>query len=159
MESGCTTPSSRKWQHVMHDANHPPRARAGMTVSLGTATLVFKAVSADTGGAYALMAYLAEPDAGSGFHTHTREDEAFYVLSGVLEVTFDGQTMTALPGTHVHIPRGRRHAFRNPGPDRLEALILVAPGGLEQFFAEFARLIETGSANSAQVGLWQSGTA
>ena len=127
------------------------QASTGMTVSLGTATLVFKAVSADTGGAYALMEYVAEPGAGSGFHPHTREDEAFYVLSGVLEVSFGDAIITATPGAHVHIPRGQCHAFRNPGPERLHALIIVTPGGLEHFFAELAARSRSNTADRVRV--------
>jgi len=39
-------------------------------------------------------------------HVHTREDEAFYLLDGVLEVTAGEATMLVRPGDFVFLPRG-----------------------------------------------------
>jgi mannose-6-phosphate isomerase-like protein (cupin superfamily) len=122
---------------------HTP-ARAGMTIPLGTtSTLTMLAVGADTGGAYALLHYVAGPGAGSGFHTHGREDEAFYILSGTLQLTRGDQTVAATPGSYVLIPRGQRHAFRNATPEPMTALIILSPAGLEQFFVDLAALSST----------------
>jgi len=45
-------------------------------------------------------------------HEHKAE-EAFYLLEGSAEYTFDGKTITAGPGETVFIPSGIRHAEIN----------------------------------------------
>jgi mannose-6-phosphate isomerase-like protein (cupin superfamily) len=122
---------------------HTP-ARAGMTIPLGnTSALTLIAVGADTEGAYALLHYVAGPGAGAAFHTHQREDEAFYMLSGTLQVTRGDHTINASPGSYVHIPKGQWHAFRNATTEPMTALIILSPAGLEQFFVDLAALSAT----------------
>ena len=96
----------------------------------------FLAVSGDTDRAYALWHATVYPGGGPPPHTHAREAEGFYVLAG--EVTFfaDGERHVAGPGTFLNLPKGSLHAFKNEGDRPAEMLILVAPGGLEQMFAE-----------------------
>lgn len=67
---------------------------------------------------------------------HTREDEAFYLLDGVLEVTAGEKTTVVRTGDFVYLPRGTAHWFRNPGVNAARALILATPGGFEEFFTE-----------------------
>ena len=62
-------------------------ARVGMTIPLGPGShLTLKAVGEDTEQAFALMEYVLAPGGGAGLHTHSREDESFYVLAGELAV-------------------------------------------------------------------------
>jgi quercetin dioxygenase-like cupin family protein len=44
--------------------------------------------------------------------------------------------MTASPGDFVYLARGIAHSFKNTGDVIAKALVLVAPAGLEGFFAE-----------------------
>ena len=59
----------------------------------------------DTGGAYCLL----EVSAGSGVsvprHTHTREDESYYVLSGELEVVVGEEVFVLKPDDSLMAPR------------------------------------------------------
>ncbi len=48
--------------------------------------MTFKASGEDTGGAYSLTDSMVPPRGGPPPHIHHREDEAFWVLEGVLEV-------------------------------------------------------------------------
>jgi quercetin dioxygenase-like cupin family protein len=125
-----------------HLPSHPPRAAAGDRVALGTGShLMFKAVGADTDGAYALMEYVAAPGSGSSLHTHNNEEEAFYILGGALTFQLGEETVRATPGEFVRIPRGMVHAFVNAEAEPAMALILLSPAGLEQFFVELAELV------------------
>lgn len=82
---------------------------------------------------------MVPPGAGAPPHTHDREDEAFYVLSGELVIEFEGE-----PGPHRVGPGGfflgarrRYHSLRNVGDQPARVLILCAPSrGLDQMFAE-----------------------
>jgi quercetin dioxygenase-like cupin family protein len=79
-----------------------------------------------------------ELDAGRGtpFHRHTGEDEAFYVLDGALTLYLEGgRTLSGLPGSYVHLPRGVAHGFRTHTRTRL--LVLSAPTGFVDFTREY----------------------
>ena len=66
-------------------------AGAGSTLNVLGVTHIYKATAAETGGSFSLWEALFPPDAGAPPHTHTREDEAFYVLSGELLIEFEGE--------------------------------------------------------------------
>jgi quercetin dioxygenase-like cupin family protein len=112
------------------------RSGEGSSVWLVGDTYTFKATSETTGGAFALIEASVPPGGGPPPHVHTREDEAFYLLDGVLEVTAGEETTLVRAGDFVFLPRGTVHWFRNPGVDAARALILATPAGFERFFAE-----------------------
>ena len=74
-------------------------------------------------------------DGGPPRHTHTREDESFYVFTGVVEVECGEDRFEAGPGSFVFLPRNLPHAFRSVGGP-MTALLIVPPGGLDSYFAE-----------------------
>jgi quercetin dioxygenase-like cupin family protein len=74
-------------------------------------------------------------DGGPPRHTHRREDESLYVLTGVLDIECGNDGFHAEPGSFVFLPRQIPHAFRTvDGP--ATALLIVTPGGLDEYFAE-----------------------
>jgi quercetin dioxygenase-like cupin family protein len=89
-----------------------------------------------TGGAFALIDALVPPGGGPPPHWHTREDESFFVLEGMVTFTVDGLPNEAGPGTFVHVKKEVRHSFRNNTDRPARMLIHVAPAGLERYFAE-----------------------
>jgi quercetin dioxygenase-like cupin family protein len=57
--------------------------------------------------------FLQEGPEGSGPPPHTHHwDESFYVIKGNIEFGIGDDTMTAAPGTLVHLPAGAVHWFR-----------------------------------------------
>jgi mannose-6-phosphate isomerase-like protein (cupin superfamily) len=56
----------------------------GSTLNVLGVTHIYKARSAKTVGTFSLWEAVVSPGAGAPPHTHTNEDEAFYVLSGEL---------------------------------------------------------------------------
>ena len=101
--------------------------------------MAFKASGKDTGGAYALTDSVVPPGGGPPSHLHHREDEAFWVLEGELEVTAGGTTFGASSGSFVHLPKGVPHAYRNVGTGPARFLTLMVPAGLEGFFEEVGK--------------------
>jgi quercetin dioxygenase-like cupin family protein len=99
-------------------------------------TYTVKAGTELTGGAYALLEASIPPGSGPPPHVHTREDEAFYLLSGQLEIFAGDERTLASAGDFVYLPRGIVHCFTNPSVDPARALILAAPAGFERFVAE-----------------------
>jgi len=112
---------------------------AGAALNVLGVTHVYKATGEETAGSFSLWEAEVPPGAGPPPHTHTREDEAFYVLSGELlfELEGDPAPHRVSKGGFVFGARGRRHAFRNAGEQPVRMLILSAPScGLDRMFAE-----------------------
>lgn len=113
-----------------------PAGRGTVQNVLGTRH-VNKALPADTRGTFSLIEITLPPRMGPPMHTHARDSEAFYILSG--EITFetpDG-AVTGTVGDVCVLPAGGTHAFRNDGDTPAQALVVIAPGAdAERFFTE-----------------------
>lgn len=96
----------------------------------------FLVTGAQTNGAYFIMEAIVPPGGGPPPHIHIREEEAYYLLEGTLDVTLGDGTFTASAGDFVQIPRGTVHAFRNAGIAMARMLIFCTPSGLEKYFEE-----------------------
>jgi quercetin dioxygenase-like cupin family protein len=102
---------------------------------------IYKAMANDTGHQFSVWESIVPPGAGTPAHTHTREDEAFYVLSGELlfEVEGAADPLRLGPGGFLFAPRNRRHGYRNTGTVAVHLLVFAIPGaGLDRMFAAFA---------------------
>jgi quercetin dioxygenase-like cupin family protein len=111
----------------------------GSTVNVLGVSHIYKVTSAETAGSFSLWESVFPPGAGVPPHTHTREDEAFYVLSGELTIELEGEPAPSRvgPGGFFYGARGQRPAIRNTGDEPVRLLVLCAPGsGLDQMFAE-----------------------
>jgi steroid delta-isomerase-like uncharacterized protein len=73
------------------------------------------------------------PGFGSPYHTHHREDEAFYVLEGEVAFVLDGKWKVAGAGEYVFGPREVPHGFQVVGSAPSRMLILCSPAGFEHF--------------------------
>jgi uncharacterized cupin superfamily protein len=58
-------------------------------------------------------------------HLHHADDEAWYVLEGVLCVRAGDRVIEAAAGGSVLVPRGTPHTYWNPGPGRLRYLLVM----------------------------------
>ena len=87
----------------------------------------------DTGGAYCLLKLWVAPGKGVERHTHTREDKAYFVLSGELEATIGDDVFILKPGETLLAPRNIPHALRNPGKADNRYLTMFSPSGFEGF--------------------------
>lgn len=89
-----------------------------------------------TGGALFMAEVSVPPGGGNPPHIHRREEETFYMQQGTLTVQVGGETLKALPGDMVRLPRGVAHCFQNNGDVDAKFLLVAAPAGLEKFFEE-----------------------
>ena len=87
----------------------------------------------DTGGAYCLLDLKVAPGKGVPRHTHTREDEALFVLSGELEAIVGDEVFTLRAGETLIAPRNIPHQLRNSGAVINHYLIMFSPAGFEEF--------------------------
>jgi Cupin domain len=92
--------------------------------------------------------------AGPPLHLHTLEDEALYVVDGVLLVQIGEERHEMHAGSFAWIPRGTTHTFANAAGTATQILGLAVPGGIEGLFVEqgeyFAAL--RGSPDPAELG-------
>lgn len=86
-----------------------------------------------TGGAYCLLDLRVAPGKGVPRHTHTREDEALFVISGELEASVGDEIFTLRAGETLIAPRDIPHQLRNSGNAANHYLIMFSPGGFEGF--------------------------
>jgi quercetin dioxygenase-like cupin family protein len=101
--------------------------------------MTFKASGEDTGGAYALTDSVVPAGGGPPPHIHHREDEAFWMLEGELEVMVGESTFRAGVGSFVHLPKDIPHAYENVGTGPARFLTLMVPAGVEKFFEEVGK--------------------
>ncbi len=81
-------------------------------------TATYLETSRDTGGARTVAEISVKPGGGVPVHQHAHHDERIEVMAGEIEVTLRGTRHRLGVGEHIVIERGRRHAWRNPSPDR-----------------------------------------
>lgn len=75
---------------------------------------------------------------GPGLHVHTREDEAVFVITGVMSFLVGDRRFDAGGGQLVWLPREVPHTFANLGDESVWAFGVTTPAGLEGMFAEQA---------------------
>ncbi len=123
-------------------------AGEGDALHMSGDTYLFKAVGANTEGAFILFEAFVPPQGGPPLHIHHREGEHFYLLEGELEFVANERTFTARAGSFVHIPQGTPHRFKNVGTEPAKTLIMFSPAGLEGLFFAVGRPATPGSAPS-----------
>jgi len=96
----------------------------------------YLATSNETAGAFTIVELITAPAGGPPPHTHTAQDEIFYIVDGQHEVLLGDKIETAGPGDLVFIPRGTRHRYSNAGSKPGKLLSIHTPGGFEKFFDE-----------------------
>ncbi len=67
----------------------------------------------------------AQPRWIAPLHLHRSDDEAWYVLEGVLRVKVGNEDLELRAGSGALVPRGTPHTYWNPGPDRVRYLLIM----------------------------------
>ncbi len=58
-------------------------------------------------------------------HVHHHDDEAWYVLEGILRLQSGKDEVEASAGSGVFVPRGTPHTYWNPGPAPVRYLLIM----------------------------------
>jgi quercetin dioxygenase-like cupin family protein len=117
----------------------------GRTVAVVGDVYRFLATGEDTGGAYAMWEAIVPPGGGPPPHTHSREEEAFYVMEGEITFQIGDERVVATAGMFANMSVGTPHSFRNESNRPARMLISVAPAGLEQMFFECGVSVASGA--------------
>ena len=120
---------------------------AGPALRMGALPLVFKALSAWSGGAYEMHEHRIGPGVLVPPHTHAHQDQANYVLAGTIGCLVGDQEFELPAGSFIWRPRGIRHALWAAGGGEARFLEISSPGSeIEEFFHRFGDLTDAGAA-------------
>ncbi len=120
---------------------HITRSHEGERVAAVGDIYRFLAESEHTSGSYAIWHATVFPGGGPPPHLHHWEEEGFYILKGSLAFYGNDRRIDASSGTFINLPRHQLHHFHNETDEPAEALILVAPAGLEKMFRTTGRVL------------------
>ena len=100
----------------------------------------FKATAATTQGRFSLMERTLPPRGRMPpAHSHGGNDEAYFVLDGVVEFRVGGEVFDGSTGTFVLVPAGEAHTFGNTSTEAARLLVLHAPA-LDGYFEDLETL-------------------
>jgi quercetin dioxygenase-like cupin family protein len=104
--------------------------------------------SSESNGTMSMIDTTTHPGGGPTYHSHSREDEAFYVISGTAEIQIENTVYLCRAGDHAFGPRNVFHTYRNVGETELKMLLIYTPAGFEQSFVDAAAMLEEGKDQS-----------
>jgi quercetin dioxygenase-like cupin family protein len=109
-------------------ASSPENTRA-----IPGAVFNFLAWGHETSGRHALIKIIVQRGAEPPPHTHSREDESYFILKGSIQYTIGDHQLTVNEGEYVYLPKDVPHSFKILS-EKAEVLMLMSPAGLEQWF-------------------------
>lgn len=112
----------------------------------------FKALSADTGGAYTFGEYDLTYDFPP--HIHHREDEGIYVLEGRITVSVGDDTFSMGPGDFAFMPKDVVHSITLASERPVRILAVSTPGGFEHLMEDLTEINAAGHDTSSSE--WQA---
>lgn len=135
-------------------ANKIVRAGDGAEVDNPFHPIRLLLADAESEGSVTVYEFILPPESpGSPPHTHSQEDEYFYVTAGTLDILADGKVQRLGTGDFAALTRGNAHMFWN-GSDTETRLIMISTGGtFEEFMGAVApRLADAKPASPEEAG-------
>lgn len=112
--------------------------------------LKFIATAVETKGKYFLSeTIIPSGDSGPPYHTHSHEDEAFFVKTGKLKFNVNGKEIELNQGEFLNIEKGERHSWKNDSEKDVELFVIFTPAGIEEMFVE----LDNDMAKIKEIGL------
>jgi quercetin dioxygenase-like cupin family protein len=100
----------------------------------------FKTTGTDTQGRFSLMERTLPPGGRMPPpHRHVENDEAYFVLDGLVEFRVAEEVFEGSTGTFVLVPAGEPHTFGNTKDQPARLLVFHAPA-LDGYFADLEQL-------------------
>lgn len=87
---------------------------------------------------------------GSPPHTHTREDEYFFITEGELSVLSDGNVLRLTEGDFASLNRGKTHMFWNDSDAPVRLIMATTGGSFEDFMTAVAPALAEAKPADAQ---------
>ena len=107
---------------------------AGRTVTYGDGSSAeLKLAGEQSGGDWAVVEWRVRAGDEPPVHTHTREDEALYVLEGAITAYVGEEEIEVEAGSYAALPKNVPHGLTVRG-DEVRLLVTLEPAGAEYFF-------------------------
>src|SRR5512132_683594 len=107
---------------------------AGRTVaSASGSSAELKLAGEQAGGDWAVVEWRLRAGDEPPMHTHTREDEALYVLEGAITAYVGDEKLEVEAGSYAALPKNVPHGF-TVRSEQVRLLVSVEPAGAEYFF-------------------------
>ena len=107
---------------------------AGRTVTYGGGSSAeLKLAGEQSGGEWAVVDWRVRAGDEPPIHTHTREDEALYVLEGAITAYVGDQQFEVGAGSYAALPNNVPHGFAVRG-EEVRLLQTLHPAGVEYLF-------------------------
>ncbi len=107
---------------------------AGRTVTYGGGSSAeLKLAGEQSGGDWAVVEWRVRAGEEPPVHTHTREDEALYVLEGAITAYVGDEKVEVEAGSYAALPKNVPHGLTVRG-EEARLLVTLEPAGVEYFF-------------------------
>lgn len=107
---------------------------AGRTATHGGGTSAeLKLAGEQSGGDWAVVEWRVRAGDEPPIHTHTREDEALYVLEGAITAYVGDEEIEVKAGSYAALPKNVPHGLTVRG-EEVRLLVTLEPAGAEYFF-------------------------
>ena len=97
------------------------------------AVFSFLAMGHETEGRHSLIKISVQRGAEPPAHTHTREDESYFILKGSITYTVGEERINVNEGEYVFLPKDVPHKFEIIS-EAAEVLMWLSPAGLDEWF-------------------------
>jgi mannose-6-phosphate isomerase-like protein (cupin superfamily) len=115
-------------------------SREGLRREARGSEMWFKATASSTQGRFSLMERTLPPGGRMPpAHRHGGNDEAYFVLDGVVEFHVADEVFDGSSGMFVLVPAGEAHTFGNTRDEEARLLVLHAPA-LDGYFQDLEQL-------------------
>lgn len=98
----------------------------------------------DTDNRFSLMETVLKPGQGAPYHTHTREDEAFFILEGEVTFYLPDKSITANKEDFISCPPGATRGFHNNTNKVARMLLFYSSAGVEEMTVRDGQVVEPG---------------
>jgi quercetin dioxygenase-like cupin family protein len=117
-------------------------AGQGKPLNITGDPFICKVVGQETANGWALFEATVLPGSIVPDHKHDGFDEAFYILEGELEMSVEGEKVTAAQGYFINIRRGAIHGYQNKRSEAARYLTWTHPAGIEHFYEEISEKVK-----------------
>ena len=113
-------------EHFMHLDNAEPTIPGGTHKGCILKHLIGNESPVGVEGGMRVGYFEYEPTGSTEPHRHDQEEQAYFLLEGLMTVTVDGSEYDLTPGGIVHIPLNAEHSYAPVG-EGCKFLIICAP--------------------------------
>ncbi len=99
----------------------------------------------ETDNRFSLMETMLEPGQGAPYHTHTYEDEAFFILEGEVTFYLKDEEIIANMEDFVSCPPGVARGFRNNTNKTARMLLFYSSAGVEEMTVREGEAVDNDS--------------